>query len=117
MIDLRKLTGFEWDKGNIDKTYEKHGITPHGSEEVFLYEKIQIKSDIKHQEIENRFIAIGKISRGRILFVIFTFRDSKIRIISSRIANKKERRIYEEKVEKNSKISIREGRKRILAKS
>ena len=31
MIDLSKVVGFEWDKGNIDKSYKKHGINPNYS--------------------------------------------------------------------------------------
>lgn len=104
MLDLSKVTGFDWDKGNIDKSFVKHGVTPNEAEEVFLDEKIQIEKDIKHQEAEERFIAIGKISETRILFVIFTIREDKIRIISARIANLKERRLYEEKIKVHTKI-------------
>lgn len=104
MIDFNKFKSFEWDKGNIDKNIEKHGTTLNESEEIFLDEKIQIKKDFKHQGIEERFIAIGKTVGGKILFEVFTLRGDKIRIISSRIANKKERRMYEEKVKNNTKI-------------
>ena len=102
MINLRKITGFEWDKGNIDKNYIKHGITPNEAEEVFLDEDVAIERDIKHQEVEKRYIAIGKISSDKILFVIFISRKSRIRIISARLANKKERRVYEENLKKDS---------------
>ena len=104
MIDLRKIIGFEWDQGNIDKSYQKHGITTKDAEEVFLDKGIQIKRDFKHHETEERFIAIGKNLESKILFVIFTMRYSKIRIISARTANKKERRMYEEKTKTNTKI-------------
>lgn len=96
MIDLRKILGFEWDKWNIDKSYSKHGITPNESEEVFLDEDVKIEKDLKHQQQEDRFIAIGKTIDEKILFVIFTIRNDKIRIISGRIANKKEREVYKE---------------------
>ncbi|MBU1000108.1 BrnT family toxin [Patescibacteria group bacterium] len=102
MIDLSKLAGFEWDKGNIDKNYIKHGITPNEAEEVFLDDGVAIERDIKHQEMEKRYIAIGKISSDKTLFIIFTSRKSKIRIISARLANKKERRVYEENLKKDS---------------
>ena len=97
MIDLSKFTGFNWDKGNIDKSYAKHGITPNEAEEVFLDEDILLLEDIKHSEQEERFEAIGKIIKGDILFLAFTVRKDKIRIISARKANKKERRQYEQK--------------------
>ncbi|KKS81100.1 MAG: hypothetical protein UV55_C0021G0001 [Candidatus Gottesmanbacteria bacterium GW2011_GWC1_43_10] len=49
MLDLSKIVGFEWDKGNIDKNYEKHGITLKEAEEVFLDEKVFFTENIKHQ--------------------------------------------------------------------
>lgn len=97
MLDPSKITGFEWDKGNIDKSYQKHGITPNEAEGVFLDEDILLLEDIKHSKQEERFEAIGKIIKGDVLFLVFTVRKSKIRIISARKANKKERRQYEQK--------------------
>lgn len=104
MVDLSKLAGFEWDKGNIDKNYIKHGITPNEAEEVFLDDDVAIERDIKHQEVEKRYIAIGKISSDKTLFVIFTGRKSKIRIISARLANKRELAIYKINLKKERRI-------------
>lgn len=89
------LSGFEWDKGNVDKSYEKHGISPEQSEEVFTDEHVVIVPDIAHSIGEERLIAIGKSNEQQVLFVIFTKRRGVIRIISARRANKKERSIYE----------------------
>ena len=100
MIDLGRIKDFEWDKGNINKSFEKHDITPNQSEEIFLDEDLKIVRDIKHSQVEERFIAIGKTFKNKILFVIFTFRNSKIRIISAREANKKERRKYGKAIKK-----------------
>lgn len=97
MLDLSKIVGFEWDKGNIEKSYKKHSISPSEAEEIFLDEDILILEDTKHSKQEARFEAIGKIIEGRILFLAFTIRRDKIRIISARTANKKERRGYEKK--------------------
>lgn len=96
MVNLNKVIGFEWDKWNIDKSYEKHGISPNETEEIFLDEDVKIEKDIKHQQQEERFIAIGKTTEEKILFVIFTIRSDKIRVISGRTANKKEREVYQE---------------------
>ena len=104
MIDLSKITGFEWDKGNIDKNYQKHSITPNEAEQVFTDEGAQVEKDIKHQEKEERYIAIGKDAQNKILFVVFTLRKHKIRVISARVANQKERRLYEEQVKKNPQV-------------
>ncbi|MEK7517670.1 MAG: BrnT family toxin [Patescibacteria group bacterium] len=97
MVDLSKIKGFEWDKGNIDKSYQKHGITPNEAEEVFLDNNKLLLEDFKHSQKEERFEAIGKIAKGNILFLAFTVRKYKIRIISARIASKKEREKYEQK--------------------
>lgn len=96
MIDLSKIKGFEWDKWNIDKSYQKHGITSNEAEEVFIDKNVGIERDIKHHEIEERYIAIGMTLNEKLLFVVFTIRGSVIRVISARRANKKERRLYEE---------------------
>lgn len=108
MVDLSKITGFEWDKGNIDKSYQKHGISIREAEEAFLDKHVFLQEDIKHSEKEERFIAISKTRKNEMLFSIFTTRNNeqssstkKIRIISTRVANKKERRLYEEKIKEN----------------
>lgn len=97
MIDFKQLTGFEWDKGDVDKSYQKHGITPNEAEEIFLDEGILMLEDIEHSKVEERFKAIGRIIKGEILLVAFTIRGNNIRIISARKANYKERRLYEQK--------------------
>ena len=104
MVDLSKIDGFEWDKWNIDKSYKKHGIKASEIEQVFVDKNAQIEKDIKHQEKEERYIAIGKTFQERMLFIVFTIRDDALRVISGRIANRKERRLYEESAKKNSKI-------------
>lgn len=98
MLDLKKIIGFEWDEWNIGKSYKKHGIRPSEAEEVFLDEEILILEDIEHSKQEKRFEAIGKVIEGRILFLAFTLRRDKIRIISARAANQKERRKYEQTI-------------------
>lgn len=96
-MDLSKIVGFQWDKGNIDKNYGKHGILPNECEEVFLDEDLKTFDDIKHSQKENRYIALGKTRSRQILYVVFTIRSSSIRVVSSRKANIKERKIYEKK--------------------
>ena len=94
MVDLSKFKSFQWDKGNVDKSYEKHGITPNESEEAFLDEKAIILRDIKHSDKEKRFSLISKTASNKLLFVVFTIRRKQIRVISARRANKKERSAY-----------------------
>ena len=95
MIDLSKITTFDWDQGNNDKSYKKHGLTPKEAEEIFLDENVFLVEDFKHSQKEERFIAIGQTKHHMHLFTVFSIRNNNIRIISVRIANKKERGLYE----------------------
>ncbi len=92
---LPKVLVFEWDLGNINKNYLKHEVTNQEAEEVFTNKPLLVLEDIKHSEKESRFHALGKTNKKRLLFLSFTIRDDKIRIISARDMNDKERIIYE----------------------
>lgn len=45
---------------------------------------------------EERFITLGADPAGRVLVVVFSWRGEEIRIISARVATRRERRDYEE---------------------
>ena len=95
MMDLNKLTEFEWDKGNVDKSFKKHKISPNEAEEIFLDDYLKIVKDIRHSQKEQRFIALGKTFNEKQLFIVYTVRGEKVRIISARPMDKKERSHYE----------------------
>ena len=86
---------FDWDKGNIDKNWGKHKVSNNEREEVFFDENKKILKDVLHSIDEKRYILLGKTKRDRLLYVVFTIRGEKIRVISARDINKKERRLYE----------------------
>jgi uncharacterized DUF497 family protein len=48
---------------------------------------------------EERFILLGKTTQEKLLFIVFTIRAEKIRIISARVANRKEVVFYEKALE------------------
>lgn len=97
MIDLHKVEGFEWDKGNARKN-EKHGITQAEAEQIFANEPLLVLQDEKHSHDEQRFHALGITNEKRLLHVTFTLRynGTKIRVISARSMHLKERRAYEQ---------------------
>ena len=86
---------FEWDEGNIDKSYERHGISSKETEEIFVSEELLVLPDRKHSKVEKRHIALGKTQEGKNLFVVFILRSEKVRIISARRMHKKEVSKYE----------------------
>ena len=100
---VKKVFEFEWDKGNIDKNLKKHEVENGEAEEAFFDKKRFIFKDKLHSLGEERFRIIGKTKKKRLLFIVFTKRGKKIRIISARDINKKEVCLYEEKVS-SSKI-------------
>ena len=100
-FDFSKITGFDWDKGNSDKNWSKHSVSNAECEETFFNEPFIVNIDHAHSEKEVRFYALGKTNDTRRLFLVFTFRKDKIRIISARDMNRKERLVYEN-FEKNT---------------
>ncbi|MGA3292326.1 MAG: BrnT family toxin [Candidatus Microgenomates bacterium] len=97
----REVIEFEWDRENLDKSYLKHGITTKEAEEVFISEESYVITDVKYSQKEERFIILGKSQSKRNLFVVFTMRGKKIRIISARRMHREEVEKYE-KAKKNS---------------
>ena len=95
MIDLAAIEGFDWDSGNARKNLDKHGVTQTEAEQVFANEPL-ISDDLAHSQAEVRFQALGETMSGRLLHVTFTLRGdgSKIRVISVRDMNRKEKVIY-----------------------
>jgi uncharacterized protein len=96
-LEVEKLVGFEWDEGNIDKNLNKHGLPHSFIEEIFFNEPLLIVEDFRHSKDECRCFALGRTFEDKYLFVAFTVRGEKIRVISARAMNKKERSIYENK--------------------
>jgi uncharacterized DUF497 family protein len=93
---IKECSGFQWDKYNIQKNWEKHKVTPVESEQAFFNKPLIITKDLDHSQEEERFYALGKTDQGRRLFIVFTLRKKLIRVISSRDMSKKERKIYED---------------------
>jgi len=86
---------FDWDQGNIEKNFKKHGVHHKEAEEVFFNRPLKIFPDRKHSQEEERFLALGITNLKRMLTIIFTIRYDEVRIISVRDQNRKERTIYE----------------------
>lgn len=97
IIDLStiKINSFDWDKGNLNKNWKKHKITKEVAEQIFFNEPLKVFEDLKHSKVEKRLVAYGKTDENRLLTVVFTLRQGKIRVISARNQSKKERKTYE----------------------
>ncbi len=87
---LENCTGFDWDEANAHKNWESHPVTPEESEDVFFNEPLVVRGDVLHSRNEKRYHALGHTSIGRRLFVAFTVRGRRIRVISARDMNRNE---------------------------
>ncbi len=100
MIDFSVVEGFDWDAGNARKN-EKHGVSQAEAEQVFFDLGAKLLADQSHSMVEARVLAFGATEEGRCLTVAFTLRDKgkgkgkRIRVISARDMNRKERKQYE----------------------
>lgn len=101
---LFQVEGFEWDQSNIEKNWEKHRVSYLECEEVFFNQPLLVQEDEIHSKFEPRYYVLGRSNDGRYLFIVFTIRRNKIRVISARNMSRRERRIYREQIEKSSKI-------------
>ena len=97
MSKLPRPISFDWDKGNIEKNWKKHKVHFKEAEEIFFNKPLKIYKDPEHSGTEKRYVSYGKTNKGRLLTVVYTYRENKIRTISARDMHKKERRKYEEK--------------------
>lgn len=93
VVDFAKIEGFDWDNGNKNKNKLKHTVETSECEELFMNSPDFLR-DKQHSQIEERYIAYGKTNKSRKLFVSFTVRDNKIRVISARDQSKKEKQKY-----------------------
>lgn len=94
MVVITEPIEFQWDKGNIDKNQKKHEVSEKEAEEVFFDKKRLTFKDHVHSDKEERHRVIGRTKRKRLLFVAFTIRNKKVRIISARDTNRKEAKLY-----------------------
>ncbi|HEX7456386.1 MAG TPA: BrnT family toxin [Candidatus Nanoarchaeia archaeon] len=93
---LAEVTGFDWDEANVLKNWEKHKVKHTEAEEVFENKPRIVSKDAKHSLTEPRYQILGITNQKRKLSVIFTLRDGKVRVISARDMNRKEKAKYEE---------------------
>jgi uncharacterized DUF497 family protein len=92
---LPDFAGFQWDKGNIEKNWLKHKVTPLECEQLFFNQPLLVVEDPKHSRRERRYYALGHTDDARLLFVAFMIRRGLIRVISARDMSRKEREKYE----------------------
>ena len=87
---------FEWDNGKAKQNIGKHKVSFEEASTVFGDPLSRTIFDPLHSDDEERYIILGESHRHRLLVVSFTDRGQRIRIISARVASRRERKDYEE---------------------
>jgi uncharacterized protein len=92
--DIRGIE-FEWYPGKAEMNLRKHGVSFEEASTIFGDRRLLTVPDVEHSYDEERYLAIGMSEQGRLITLIFTNRDDRIRIISARLSESWERREYE----------------------
>ena len=87
---------FEWDESKANDNKSKHGISFADTFAVFEDPNAVTLQDFRKNE--QRYVTIGMDAFGRILVVVYTWRDENIRIISARKAVRNEVKQYESEI-------------------
>ena len=93
-IDISGIE-FEWFSAKASSNLKNHKVSFEEAKTVFGDKNLLDLPDNEHSEDELRYIGIGRSEKDRILFVSFTIREERIRIIGARLAERWERAEYE----------------------
>jgi len=87
---------FRWDPERARSNLRKHGVTFEEAASVFRDILSLTISDPLHSTEESRFVTIGRSDQDQTLAVVHSDFEETIRIISARLATRRERKEYEE---------------------
>ena len=86
-----RISGFEWDEGNVVHLALGHGIEPEEAEEVFAVSPLYRRTKRGH------YAVFGPTQAGRLLVVVFEMKAGGLaRVITGWDMNGVERRYYQQ---------------------
>ena len=85
-----------WDPVKAQSNFQKHKIR-FSDVEIVLSDPMALTVEDHYIGGEKRFVTVGSDSMGRIILVVYTYRDDEIRLISARKTTPSERKLYYEK--------------------
>ena len=87
---------FEWDRNKAIVNLSKHSVSFDEAKTVFQDPFYIVFDDPDHSFEEDRCVTIGQSTQNRLLFISYTERENRVRLISARKATPSERELYEE---------------------
>ncbi|MEO7860200.1 MAG: BrnT family toxin [Nitrospirales bacterium] len=86
---------FEWNSSKAQFNFSKHGISFEEATTIFGDPLSITSPDPDHSQEEARWITIGVSTNLKTIVVVHTDRLETVRIISARLATKREKECYE----------------------
>lgn len=93
-MNYYSFSDFEWNARKSDQCLKERGFDFEYVTRIFDDRKSILRPDTRFEYGENRYQIVGMIAH-RVFVVVFTVRVFRIRIISARKANQRERNMYE----------------------
>jgi len=88
---------FDWDPEKDAANREKHGIAFDEARHIFDG-PVLTRADDRQDYGEQRFISLGALTPDAVLVVVHTERAGTTRLISARKANRRERKVYHDRI-------------------
>ena len=85
---------FEWNKAKTRANFQRHGVSFDLAKTVFNDPFAIERLDDREEHGEERFVIVGAAEGKALLFVAYTEREERIRIISARRATQSEQDDY-----------------------
>lgn len=82
---------FEWSAAKAASNKKKHRVSFEEAATAFLDPLAQVFDDPDHGRGESRFLLVGVSAMSRLLLVVHVERGDSLRIVSARLATKRER--------------------------
>jgi hypothetical protein len=94
------MIAFEWDPAKASDNLRKHRVAFTEAATVFRDPLGITAHDPHHSDAEDRYLTVGASAARRLLIIAHTERRGRIRIISARELNHRERREYENEIKR-----------------
>ena len=82
-----RIEGFIWLDWVVEKITEKHGVEPEEVEDALFNYPYKVR-----KASSGKYLLFSRSNSGRYLFIVFTWVDNDIQVISARDMTAKERR-------------------------
>ena len=85
----------EWDPDKARRNARKHRVSFSEAASIFADPRAITAYDEAHSSDEDRFVSVGRSGRGRLISVAHVYCGNRIRIITARLATRREQQQYE----------------------